>query len=161
MLDSWLIKTVVQWLVVTTLAGWTVNCQWSPENSSSYRVYLQTQDAFDQTASDFMQGETANLIVSVENTGQSPLTFRSDSAQRFEFTVQTPGGRELWRWSEANDVFFSQVVSEFSISPGQIISWSVDWPLEETDGTPVPIGQYVVTGEIFGAGKDERSLRVL
>lgn len=160
MLDSWLIKTALQWLVVTTLAGWTVNCQWAPDNSGSYRVYLQTYDRFDQVASDFLQGETAKLTVSVTNTGDTTLTFRSNSSQRFEFTVDTRDGREVWRWSDANDVLFNPVFSDFSLSPGQTTSWSVTWPLEDSDGDAVPVGDYVVTGEVFGAGSDERSLRV-
>lgn len=161
MFDSWLIKTALQWLVVTTLAGWTVNCHWAPDDTGSYRVYLQTYDRFDQVASDFLQGETAKFNVSVTNTGDTTLTFRSNSSQRFEFTVDTRDGREVWRWSEANDVLINPTFSDFSLSPGQTVSWSVTWPLEDNDGDAVSVGDYVVTGEVFGAGSDERPLRVL
>jgi hypothetical protein len=161
MIDSWLIKIIVQWLTVTTLAGWTVHCQWYPEDSGSYRVYLQTVDRFDQVASDFVQGDTATLRLSLENTGDTTLTFRSDSSQRVEFDVETLGGSLVWRWSEANDLFFSPVISELSVSPGDTVTWSVEWPQEYTDGRLVPVNEYLVTGTVFGAGSDTRRIRVL
>ena len=91
---------------------------------------------------------SVELVLSVENAGDDPVTLTFSDAQRAEFVARVDGdngdgdGEEVWRWSRGR--MFAQSVSEVTFPPGEARAFEATWE------NPDP-GAYRIEAELAAA----------
>jgi len=74
-------------------------------------------------------------------TQPAMLTF--PSGQDFDVVVSSADGREVWRWSAGR--FFTQVVRDITLAPGEERRFSATWDQRTDAGSAAPAGAYQAT----------------
>ena len=69
--------------------------------------------------------DAVRFVLHVTNSTNRPIALEFPSAQRYDFVVQSPDGREVWRWSA--DQMFGQVVGSESLPAGGSRDFTVTW----------------------------------
>jgi Intracellular proteinase inhibitor len=90
--------------------------------------------------------EGYRIVMIVTNVSDKILPFQFRSSQSYDFVIHDASNKEVWRWSKGN--FFTQVVRSDSIRPNGKWQFEVVWNRKDNDDTPVPAGQYRLTGII-------------
>lgn len=65
----------------------------------------------------YAEGEPIALTLQVANQSPQPVTLQFRTAQRYDFVVQEPQGREVWRWPAGR--MFAQVLGEETLPSGR------------------------------------------
>ena len=91
----------------------------------------------------YSPGEKVVVKLTVTNKGDEPFLHTFRSSQMYDFIVKKDD-EEIWRWS--NDKMFLTVLTEFSLNPGQSVSYEDVWDQRGNDGKPVPPGRYELIG---------------
>lgn len=86
---------------------------------------------------------TFSLTLNVRNLSGKARSFTLPTAQAYEFSSFSPGGREAWRWSKG--MFFTQAVNEMKFEPGDSKVFKVAWT-----APGVTQGRYEVEGYFIG-----------
>jgi hypothetical protein len=73
-----------------------------------------------------VHGDTAELGLHVTNASAEAVVAAFATAQRYDFAVLTPDGREVWRWSA--DRAFAQATGEESVPAGGWLQYREQWP---------------------------------
>jgi hypothetical protein len=92
----------------------------------------------------FSSGENIPIELFLKNEGAGTVKLFYQTAQKFEVVVQTRKGSEIWRWSA--DKFFTQMLEEAILQPGEEMSFSVSWNQVDNQGERISSGQYRVKG---------------
>ncbi len=81
---------------------------------------------------------SVRFILHVTNNGHEPVQLSFPTSQRYDFVVETPGGEEIWRWSDG--MGFLQALSQETLAPGD--SWEMEavWDPGERQGDLVATG---------------------
>ncbi|ESP88078.1 BsuPI-related putative proteinase inhibitor [Candidatus Halobonum tyrrellensis] len=92
------------------------------------------------------------LRLTVENTGDGPVSLSFSDGQRAEFVVERPDGGEVWRWSEGRS--FTMALGNEELRPGETREFEATWEGAES-------GEYVVRGWLVAREADaEAEMRV-
>jgi hypothetical protein len=108
--------------------------------SKSFQEGLSAE--FSTNKAEYGQGEAIRLQLSLGNGNVDPMTLTFASSQIYDFWVQGPGGKEVWRWS-ASRVFLT-VITHVDIMPKATIEYSETWDQLHNDGMAVPPGVYKI-----------------
>lgn len=87
--------------------------------------------------------EPVTMTFTVTNVSQTTFQENLGTSQVYDFLV-TREGKEVWRWS-ANQLFL-QVITQFSLAPGQSRQYRETWKQVDNEGRGVPPGLYQVVG---------------
>lgn len=93
----------------------------------------------------FAVGQPVTLVLFVENRGREPARVTYTSGQRYDFVVSRDG-QEVWRWSAAAGMAFTQAVVEVEVAPGERLVHREVWRGMDATGRPVAPGTYDVRG---------------
>jgi len=103
-------------------------------------------------------GQRVVLTLTVTNRGERPIRLTFPSAQVYDFVVRQDG-REVWRWSR--DKMFTMMLTEVLLPPGKPQSYTEPWDQIDTEGRPIPPGEYEVVGLLVDKQPAvSRSLRI-
>ncbi|HSL70906.1 MAG TPA: BsuPI-related putative proteinase inhibitor [Longimicrobiales bacterium] len=69
--------------------------------------------------------EVVTFALHVTNPTRTAVELRFPTGQRYDFSVMTPGGGELWRWSAGQ--MFTQAVGADTLAPGQSVTYRAEW----------------------------------
>ncbi len=101
-------------------------------------------DASGANSRAFGAEEAITFELVVENTGDATEAVEFASAKTHDFVVTTSTGREVWRASKGR--FYSQMLTEISIAPGETRRFTSTWNQLCLDGTAALAGEYRVMG---------------
>ncbi|MGH2600480.1 MAG: BsuPI-related putative proteinase inhibitor, partial [Dehalococcoidia bacterium] len=89
----------------------------------------------------YAAGETIPFEMVLRNrSATQPATLTFPSGQDFDVVVSSADGREVWRWSTGR--FFTQVVRDVTLAPGEERRFSATWDQRTDAGTAAPAGAY-------------------
>jgi hypothetical protein len=88
-------------------------------------------------------GEPVDLTFTVANVSQATFQHNLRTSQAYDFLV-TREGKEVWRWS--GDKGFLQVITEFTLAPGQARDYRQSWSQVDNQGNSVGPGEYKFVG---------------
>jgi len=115
--------------------------QWLNEKRVVIRdleYYMATDKA------EYAQGEVVGMLYKITNLGSDSVTFTFGSTQIYDFYVVDSSEEEIWRWSW--DEFFSPMVLELPLGPGDSTLASCEWDMNNPAGDTVLPGECRVTG---------------
>jgi hypothetical protein len=92
----------------------------------------------------FSSGENIPIELFLKNEGVEAVKLFYRTAQKFEVVVQSRRGSEIWRWSA--DKFFTQMLEEVILQPGEEMSFSVSWNQVDNQGERISSGRYRIIG---------------
>ncbi len=71
------------------------------------------------------QGEMLSVTFDLTNTGSEELTFSTSSSKLFDFTIKSDGTSYTW----SSDMVFAQVIVDYTLSPSETVSRTLEWPV--------------------------------
>jgi hypothetical protein len=91
------------------------------------------------------------IVFVVTNHGQSSVTLKFSSSQRFDFFIYDISGKEVWRWSHG--MGFLQAIGYVHLKPGQSVTYTQDCKFEDKkNAKPMPAGRYTLKGILAKTG---------
>jgi hypothetical protein len=84
-------------------------------------------------------GEPVIMTLTVTNGSKEPFQDNLRTSQVYDFLVRKDG-KEVWRWS--GDKGFLQVITEFTLAPGQARDYRQSWSQVDNQGNSVGSGEY-------------------
>jgi len=113
--------------------------------------------ALQSDKANYAPGEPVRLRLTVTNNANSPLSFRSRSAQRYDFVIRS-GDKEIWRWS--HDRVFAMMLTSWQLAPGQSVTYEETWPQTDNSGRPAPAGRCTAEAWQIGAPRAQAEFTV-
>ncbi len=117
-------------------------------------LLLTLENEAGEPTSRFAPLETVVLVLSVRNPGPAPVRFELSSTRTHDVAIADDAGRELWRWARARS--FAQVLTDFSLDPGETRRLESRWNQHDDAGRPVPSGRYRAVAELAAREVGER-----
>jgi hypothetical protein len=98
---------------------------------------------------------TAQVMLTLKNTTEIPISFTFPTSQRFDFVVRDALGAEVFRWSDKR--MFSQVVGQETLIHD---AWrfAAEIKLQSRDNKILPAGSYTLTGYLTSQGAGSGAL---
>jgi len=93
---------------------------------------------------EFAAGQPVPMTFVYTNCGSQPVRLEFRDGQRYEFTVHTAAGQEVWRWSA--DRVFTQALGEEAVEPGATVAYTEVWEQVDGNGQQVPAATYHIQG---------------
>jgi hypothetical protein len=144
-------------LLVGCGSGYETDISYTDDHGSGntdLSVDLTLYDRFEQPSDVFSQGESIELVLTITNYSNDVIGFDFDSAQRYDFYVDSVFGEE-WAWSD--DKLFEARSGIVDIPPHSSVSYS-----EFVDSGRFYPGNYTAEGVFVGQGLSARtSFRVM
>ena len=119
-----------------------------PVATPDFETRLALKNAAGDAASEFSGGETITLVVTLRNRTDAPRTLALPTSQTHNCLVYDGNHKEVWRYSAGR--MFVQVITELTLSPGESRTFTVTWKQTDTQGRPVPPGDYEAVGLVPG-----------
>lgn len=98
----------------------------------------------------FTSEESITLQLSIRNLTDSPQTLTLPSSQQYDFLIwkvlQNNTVLIIWRWS--NEKGFLPMITELSLAPGEVKTFSETWNQTQNDGTSAGTGGFIAQGFI-------------
>jgi hypothetical protein len=79
------------------------------------------------------------MTLTVTNMSKEPFQYNLRTSQVYDFLVRKDG-KEVWRWS--GDQGFLQVITSFTLAPGQAREYRQSWSQVDNRGDSVGPGEY-------------------
>jgi len=95
----------------------------------------------------------ARFTFMVVNQYNMPRTFQFASGQQFDLELIDQTGRVMAAWSD--DKFFMQLLTSFTLGPGESAMFTADMPLKDRDGQQL-YGPYQVRSFLTTSGPQPR-----
>ncbi|MCR4317675.1 MAG: BsuPI-related putative proteinase inhibitor [Planctomycetes bacterium] len=138
-----------------SVAGYTAmmhvdNSSATPPTNNGWTTSFAVTDSNGVAVSTVPQNSSVKLRLTATNGTGKIQTVTYPSSQTYEFTASDANGNELYRWSTAAGIFFTQAFVTTSVNPGQTLNPTVNWSLTDNSGNALPAGTYTVTGTITG-----------
>jgi hypothetical protein len=87
--------------------------------------------------------DSVGFALHLTNSGTQPLVLEFNSAQRYDFEVQTPAGQKVWRWSD--DMGFAAALGTETLGAGESREYRASWAPGSRTGTFVAVARVVAT----------------
>jgi hypothetical protein len=95
------------------------------------------------------QTAVARFTFTVKNEYNFPRAFQFASGQQFDLDLTDQTGRVVAAWSD--DQYFFQLLTSFTLGPGESVTFTADMPLKDRDGQQF-IGTYGVRAFLTTSG---------
>ncbi|MFB6268467.1 MAG: BsuPI-related putative proteinase inhibitor [Halobacterium sp.] len=86
-----------------------------------------------------------DLALTVENTGDDPVTLSFRDGQRAEYVAERADGSEVWRYSDGRG--FTMALGTEELAPGDTVTYEATWH-------DPPSGDYTVRAWVVAADAD-------
>jgi hypothetical protein len=98
------------------------------------------------------------MVLSVRNRLDTPATVQFASGRQSDFVVVSrASGDVIWKWSDGKS--FTQALTELEFAANETKVFTVTWDQTDSDGQPVPAGDYEARGVLIFDGFDSDPLR--
>jgi hypothetical protein len=87
--------------------------------------------------------EAVQLVLHVTNPTRSAVQLEFGTGQRYDFSVRTGGGEEVWRWGA--DRMFTQAAGTETLAAGGSLRYVAEWRPGPRRGTFQAVGRIVST----------------
>lgn len=106
----------------------------------------------------FKLGEIVHFNISVKNLGSELHELTFGSGQKFDVRIEDESGRKVWNWSDGR--VFTQALETVVIESGKSISYTAEWPMEDSAGNPVNPGKYNAFAKITAMGLSDSEVKL-
>jgi len=121
------------------------------DSNTTFTVYIETFDKFNQEVQIFSQGEDIAIKLSLENKSSNEITITFSTSQQYNFQVKDINGGIVWNWATGKD--FDPAVSTLTIPAGKTHSEIISWnQVINVDGDLLEIGDYSLEGYYLTTG---------
>lgn len=129
-------KGMVCWALAALLA-----CSNAPpgEQPEETRTDVASQNDLVTSLEIEVGAAAVRFVLHVTNPSTQPVTLEFGTAQRYDFVVQTSGGKEVWRWSA--DQMFAQMLGEETLEPGASRDYAESWQPGTNHGSFIAIAR--------------------
>ena len=120
-----------------------------------YETRLVLKNAAGDEAREFPAGETITFVVTLRNRAAAVRTLTLSTSQTLDCLVYAADHKEVWRHSSGR--MFAQVITELTLKPGESRTFTATWNQTDSQGRPVPPGEYEAVGLVPGKAPGCRS----
>lgn len=98
----------------------------------------------------YRPGQPIAFHITLRNTGDTPVDLFFATGRRFDISVSTPAGDDIWRWSMG--AYFTQAIQQYPLAPGAEETFTATWDQRLYGGGQAAPGPYqavatIVTGD--------------
>lgn len=125
----------------------------------TFRTTLVVKDRMSQAANVFNPNEAITFDLEIANTTNAPATLTAaSSCTAVVFEVFDTAKKRLW--GSADGIACFAMLQPRTYSPLEIVNESSTWNQEDSQGVPVPTGEYRVTANVGQYASDFRGQMV-
>lgn len=148
-------------LMAAGLGATSSSCQFGDSDGSgsgpSFVTDLTLRNASGETSESFDRGERIELVLTVRNRRDTPVTVQFPSARTSDFLVVRENSSSIvWKWSTGRD--FAPVETEIDFAAGETRTFRVSWDQTDSNGAQVGAGTYEARGVLVYEGFDSNPL---
>lgn len=147
-------KLIVTLFALLILAG----CK---QNNGDFEVSISTADKFGVNETSFTQADPITITLTIKNISPDTKTLNFSNSQQYDLVIYNDADAEVWRWS--NGMVFTAAITSFSLASGESQTFTYTWDQKtSTNGTLIPIGNYILEGHIVGiSASAQRPLNII
>jgi len=84
--------------------------------------------------------------LTLQNLSNRSVTLTLGGRPAYDVVVTTPGGQEIWRWSQGKAI--QQILERKTLEPGEALAFTAVWDQDDNAEASVPAGTYRVQGVV-------------